>query len=202
MTTALAFLLDLPRNRAMVRLLIAVNLFGTGYGFWWYHGQLRETPPLYWPLVPDSPGSTLLFTLFLLAVDRGRRLPLLESLAYASSIKYGLWTPAVWAYYWSAGGGVTFESVHLSLSHLGMALEAAIFGRFYRPVRPWPLAALAWLVFNDYMDYVRGFHPTLPVPEAVTLIGTIAVILSVSSCIVIWIWGRGAPGRDTTIRKE
>lgn len=185
------FLRRIPVNRAMIRVLIAANLCGTVYGFWWYHEQLRETPVGYWPLVPDSPGSTLLFSLFLVAVARGRRQPLLESVAYASSLKYGLWTPVVWAHFWLVTGEASFESVHLTLSHLGMALEALLFARVYRPARPYPLVAGAWLVFNDYMDYVRGLHPTLPVPEAVGLIGWLAVALSVLAFFTVWAWGKG-----------
>lgn len=174
----------------MIGVLIAVNLFGTAYGFWWYHGQLRETPLIFWPVVPDSPGSTLLFALFLITLMRNVRKPLLAALAYMSSFKYGLWTPLVMGHMWLTTGEVTFESVHLSLSHLGMALEALLFARVHRPLRPFLPAALGWLLFNDFMDYALGLHPVLPVPEAAGTVGSLAVFLSFLSFLMF-----GLPAR-------
>lgn len=175
-----ALLWNLPYNRRLTAALLAVNLFGTGYGFYWYRDQLAATPVRYWPVVPDSPAATLLFTLFLAAHLAGRRPPYLSALAYLASIKYGLWTPAIMVHYWLTARAATFESVHLSLSHLGMALEALIFMRAAPPARLPVLAAAAWLLFNDYMDYARGFHPYLPVPGpgAVVFAGAAAVVLS------------------------
>lgn len=178
------WLWDIPRSPRWIRALAAVNLGGTAYGFWWYREQLAATPPWYWPVVPDSPTATLLIGLFLLSIlpgarwRGGRPRPLLWAAACLSSLKYGLWTPLVMAHFWFTTGTATFESVHLTLSHLGMALEAVIFLRWYRP--PWPhvAAAGAWLLFNDYMDYVRGFHPFLPVPGAEGWAGGTAVVLS------------------------
>lgn len=191
---------ELPSRRPLVGLLLAVNALGTAYGFWWYRDQLALTPPAFWPVVPDSPSATLLFTLFLAAFLRGRPPQPLAALAYLTSIKYGLWTPAVMVHFWLQAGGADFESVHLTLSHLGMALEAFLFMRAY-PARPaWAGAAAAWLLFNDYMDYVRGFHPFLPWPGpgAEVYAGGVAVALSLFALAAALAWPHkiGAGLRD------
>ncbi len=181
----LPWLWDIPRSPRWILALAAVNLGGTVYGFWWYREQLAATAPPYWPVVPDSPTATLLFGLFLLSIYPGagrregrRSSPLLWAAACCSSFKYGLWTPLVMAHFWVTTGLVTFESVHLTLSHLGMALEAVIFARYYRAGWRHVFAVTAWLLFNDYMDYVRGFHPTLPVPGAEGWAGGAALALT------------------------
>lgn len=172
-----------PHERGYISLLLAVNLLGTVYGFYWYRHQLRETSPLYWLVVPDSPTATLFFALFLATLLRrearrdepgagGERkrngsrgvASLIRGMAYLSNVKYGLWTPAVMAHYWIAAGSMDFESMHLTLSHLGMALQSVLFAPLH-PAPVWAvLAAAAWLVFNDVADYLFGFHPYLPLP--------------------------------------
>lgn len=167
-----------PYRRGCIFLLLGVDILGTAYGFYWYRHQLRETNPLYWPVVPDSPAATLFFALFLAIVLRqqawrggqegGKQLGngfggLIQGLAYLSNLKYGLWTPAIMAHYWVVTGSPDFESIHLTLSHLGMALQSFLFARAY-PAPAWALfVAGAWLLFNDVVDYVFGFHPYLPV---------------------------------------
>lgn len=188
MRGSIRWLLAVPHNRALVKLILAVNLFGTGYGFYWYRGQLASVQPAVWPVVPDSPLATLYFALLLAAILSGRGTAAIGSLAYAAGFKYGLWTPAVMSYFWVEAQTMTFESVHLTLSHLGMALEAAIFQRVYRPHPGWTLAAGAWLLFNDLVDYGLGLHPTLPMSgqegfaaAAAFLLTPAAVLLTLSA---------------------
>ncbi len=189
-TAVTGFLRDLPSRRRLTALLLGVNALGTVYGFWWYRDQLALTPVAAWPLVPDSPSSTLLFTLFLAAFLRGRPPQPLAAFAYLTSIKYGLWTPAVMVGYWLAAGTADFESVHLTLSHLGMALEALVFMRVC-PVSPaWAVLAASWLLFNDYADYGRGLHPFLPWPGLERYAGTAAVTLSLASLALAVAWPR------------
>ncbi len=178
------WLFRLPEHRAPTFLLFLVNLFGTVYGYWWYREQLAATPLRYWPVVPDSPTATLLFALFLFAHLRGGAPPLLAAFACLTSVKYGLWTPVVMAHYWITTGQATFESIHLSLSHLGMALEAWIFMRAVPPARPSALVAAGWLLFNDFMDYARGFHPHLPMAGTAVedFAAGAAVTLSLAAC--------------------
>ena len=39
--------------------IVAINLAGTAFGFWYYIPQFRLEPVLAWPVVPDSPVATL-----------------------------------------------------------------------------------------------------------------------------------------------
>lgn len=172
------WLLGIPGDRRWIAVLIVVNLGGSLYGFNWYREQLQATPLRYWPVVPDSPLSTLLFSLFLTAVYFGRRYPWLEALSGLAMIKYGLWTPLVIGQHWWVHRVVEFEDLHLFLSHLGMAVEAMLFLRFYRPGLLSGLPAVGWLVFNDYMDYFRGFHPSLPAPELVEVVKIFSIAIT------------------------
>lgn len=197
-----SWLLGMPGDRRWIAALIAINLSGSLYGFNWYREQLRSTPLLYWPVVPDSPLSTLLFSLFLVAVYFGRRYPYLEALSGLAMIKYGLWTPVVIGQHWWVHRMADFEDVHLFLSHLAMAMEAMLFLHFYRPglCRPgptrnlkglvWGLPAVGWLLFNDYMDYFRGFHPALPAPELVETVKVVSMAITglSASLYVAFLW--------------
>lgn len=180
------------------RLLFWVNLVGSAYGFWWYRNQLAATPLRYWPVVPDSPGSTLLFTLFLgLLLARGGRLgrrtgavtwlsgwpALLAAVAFASNMKYGLWTAIVLPQAGIVTGYWTFDHIHLSLSHLGMWAQGLLYLHFWRPTPVAALAAWAWLLVQDWLDYwAIHTHPTLPAEELEPSVRWIAVALSL-------IWG-------------
>jgi len=46
-----------------VWLIVAVNLAGTAFGFWYYRGQFARTPAELWVFVPDSPAATLLIAI-------------------------------------------------------------------------------------------------------------------------------------------
>lgn len=188
LSAAWRWLFRLPEDRGATFLLLLVNLFGTVYGYWWYREQLAATPLGAWPVVPDSPTATALFALFLAAVLRGREIPPLAAFAFLTSVKYGLWTPAVMAHYWLTAGQATFESIHLSLSHLGMALEAFIYMRAFPPRRASVLVAGAWLGLNDFADYALGFHPFLPVagPAAEAFAAGAAALASLLAVLAAW----------------
>lgn len=148
-------------------MLLVVNFVGSLYGFWWYRYQLQATPRWQWPLVPDSPGSTFLLMIWLALLLAGvdwRRpgMQLLSAVAFVSNMKYGLWTAVVlpeagFKYGWEP------EFVYLSLSHLGMWLEAIIFAHHYPPRLLPSLVALVYMWLQDLIDYhILMIHPTLP----------------------------------------
>lgn len=164
-------------------LLLGINSLGSLYGFWWYKNQLMETPWWQWLLVPDSPGATFLFSIWLILLLGGadwRRpgMQLLGAVAFVANMKYGLWTATVLPY-----AGITlgweFDFVHLSLSHFGMWLQAIIFARHYRPALFPATAALLFMWFQDLIDYrVWMSHPTLPAEATFLFARNMAVILS------------------------
>ncbi len=176
-----------PWRSSLVWPIILVNAAGSAYGYYWYRSQLAETPHHLWPLVPDSPLSTTLFALALLMFLAGRGPGLVAALACATTIKYGLWAVGVITHYWLLGGPVTFVEGMLWLSHLGMALEGFIFLRRAPLPGRAVLGASLWMVYNDYMDYIRGLHPYLFAPQqesfamflagGLTLLAIIALLL-------------------------
>ncbi|WP_336036426.1 DUF1405 domain-containing protein [Halobacterium yunchengense] len=145
--------------------IVAVNLAGTAFGFWYYRVQFAATPLVAWPVVPDSPVATLFIALSLAAYKLDVDADWLHALAFFGCIKLGLWTPFVqlfvngqgqlwWAMYW-----------FLVLSHLAMALEAFVIHRYARFSVGAVAVAVAWYGFNDAVDYflsvAGGPHHTL-----------------------------------------
>lgn len=194
------WLLCLPEHRWAVWVLVVVNLAGAVYGFNWYREQLLQSPKGLWPVIPDSPLAALYFGLFLLVIRFGRRWRLLEALAFLAMIKYGLWTVLVFAQYWWAHGVTSFEEVHLSLSHFSMAVEAAIFLRYYYPGTLAGIAAWLWFVLNDYMDYFRGTHPRLPDPSFLHSVSLIAFGLTLFALVAYFALGGRVEHTRTTGR--
>jgi len=78
-----------------VWVIVAINLLGTAFGFWYYRFQFRELPVEMWPFIPDSPGATLLIAVALAAWALGRSSDTLATLAFFGNVKLGLWTPYV-----------------------------------------------------------------------------------------------------------
>lgn len=183
------FFQAVARDRRWWQALFWINLAGSAYGFWWYRDQLRATPLKYWLVVPDSPGSTLLFSFFLLALltgagtvreDRARGwLGVLGAFAFVSNMKYGLWTAIVLPQAGIVTGYWTFDHVHLSLSHAGMWVQGFLYAHSFRPGLAPALAAWAWMYLQDLLDYwLLMTHPTLPEPALTGSVRWIAVALS------------------------
>ena len=193
----LQFLANIPHSRGLVLSLIVINFLGSLYGFYWYWPQLQEFPAEMWLVIFDSPLATLLFSFFLTAIYFGRRIPLLEALAFISMVKYGLWTDLVLGHFMMVTRSTPFDAVHLTLSHFSMALESFIFMRYYRPAAVWGLAAAIWFLFNDYLDYFVGTVPTLPLPEYVGLVKIIGFSLTVFAVGLFLLTKPKLPGNQT-----
>lgn len=179
----------------MIAALAAINLAGAVFGFLWYADQLAGSPRHLWPVIPDSPLAALYFGVLMLALYRGRRVHWLESLAFFGMFKYGLWTPTVLGRYMQLQGAADFESVHLSLSHLGMALAALIFVRYLDTPPRVAVPVWLWYVFNDYMDYTHGTHPFLPAGALLPLARDSAYALTAAGLVAyLLLRGSAAPG--------
>lgn len=171
-------------NRWWLAAVAGANLAGAVWGFAWYADQLAATPWLWWPLIPDSPLTAMLFGLFAWRLATGRTVAgwswsLAAWLAVLGVLKYGLWTTLGFTYYLAQGNFTpSLTEWFLYVSHIGMALE----GLLYLPAlpeRPGAAAAvLAWLGLNDLADYAWGTHPTLPRPQDVALACRAAVVLT------------------------
>ncbi|WP_290813356.1 DUF1405 domain-containing protein [Halovivax sp.] len=167
-TTAVPERDDLPRWLAPVPkrledlglglawVIVAVNLAGTAFGFWYYRFQFAGTPTVMWPFVPDSPVATLLFALAVAAWKLGRELPWLTALAFFGNIILGLWTPftlLAFLEHYAAQGIHPAMYAFLFFSHLAMVVQAFVLHRISDfPV--WAVAvALAWYGVDLLVDY-------------------------------------------------
>lgn len=183
-------ILRLPEDRRWALGLVALNLGGSLYGFQWYGAQLACTPWWQWPVVPDSPLSTLLFSVFLGFWFWGRPPALLSALATMGMLKYGAWTMFIFGQIWWAGYAVAAEDLLLFISHLGMVVEALIFLRYLKLPGRAVAAAVAWYALNDLADYGLGFRPPLPAPEFLSTVTVAAVVLTAAAGAVVWRWRR------------
>jgi uncharacterized membrane protein YpjA len=157
----LEFILDRPW--VMVA-LIAVNLSGTVYGFFWYKDQLAATPWYLWVFTPECPNQALLLAIVLSLRLLGRSYNLLNALTFLGLIKYGAWTVLILGYHELTGGSLSPLQWGLLISHVGMVIEGLIFLPLIYSTTLLALVPL-WFGFNDFLDYVVGIHPTLPGPN-------------------------------------
>jgi uncharacterized membrane protein YpjA len=157
----------------LVWLVVAVNLAGTVFGFWYYRFQLQNTALVMWPVVPDSPTVTLFMLASLVSWKLGQDRNWLHALAFVGNLKYGLWVVVVQLtindvltsgdpYYW-----------FLLVGHLGMALQAFVIHRYATFTVPAVGVAVAWFGFNDIVDYflpiVGDYHHTYFGPHLVSV---------------------------------
>ncbi|MFB6161771.1 MAG: DUF1405 domain-containing protein [Haloferacaceae archaeon] len=140
---------------SLAPLVVATNLVGTAFGFWYYRFQFAGAPPAVWPLVPDSPLATLFAALAfgLWWLDRGN--DYVAALAFLGCWKLGLWTPFVLAVFADAFLAVNSAPMYAFLfcSHLAMVVQAFVLHRV-ADFRPSAVAvAAAWYGLNDVVDY-------------------------------------------------
>ena len=171
------YLAPLPRHLENLALryawaIVAINLVGTAFGFWYYRFQLAQTPLVMWPFVPDSPAATLFVALSLTAWKLDYDIEWLHMLAFYGNIKLGLWTLFVQLVLNGPGGIATWLYWFLILSHLAMALQSFLIYRYADFSVGAVAAATVWYGFNDLVDYfaplVGEFHHTFLRAELVT----------------------------------
>ncbi|WIV68012.1 DUF1405 domain-containing protein [Natrialbaceae archaeon AArc-T1-2] len=153
-------------------LVVAINLAGTAFGFWYYRHQFAETATVMWPFVPDSPVATLLIALAIAAWKLGYEQPWLTALAFFGNIILGLWTPYTLLVFHETYTAQTHPLMYQFLfwSHLAMVVQALVLHRITDfPV--WAVAvALAWYGLDLIVDYFvpivgEPHHTTIPVPR-------------------------------------
>ncbi|WP_422448078.1 DUF1405 domain-containing protein [Thermoanaerobacterium sp. DL9XJH110] len=142
-----------------LRLLFFINFSGSLYGFYWYRYQLIQTPKTLWLFVPDSPTATALFTIALYFYIIKKPQPFFTLLACAWLIKYGLWAAIINTHYLLIGGNYTFTNFHLTLSHLGMAVEGALFINDIPLKKGYIPLMFLLMAGSDLLDYGLDIHP-------------------------------------------
>ncbi len=152
----------------LVWLIVAVNLLGTAFGFYYYGPQLSQTPPEMWVFVPDSPIATLFIALALASWKLGHPQEWLIALAFFGNIILGGWTVWVHVAFWEQFGYLHPAMRHFLIwSHAAMVLQAFVLHRIGEfPPRAVGVATL-WYAADTTVDYfvpVRGdlHHTFLP----------------------------------------
>lgn len=154
-------------------IVVAVNLAGTAFGFYYYGFQFAVEPAVMWPFVPDSPVATLFIALSVAAWKLGHSQEWLNALAFFGCIKLGAWTPYVllaffehWSYLHPAMYNFLFWS------HLAMVLQAFVIHRYADLPVGAVFVAVCWYGGNDLVDYFvplvgTPHHTLLPVQRVV-----------------------------------
>lgn len=176
---------SLLADRRFLMFLLAVNVAGTVYGYYWYKSQLLDTPPLFMAFVPDSPTASLFFVFVLIAFLKGKNWPLFEALAVITLIKYGIWAVVMNILTLNVIGYLPWQGYMLIASHGAMAVQAVLYASFYKMSLWHVLVAALWTLHNDVIDYVFFHYPKYPGLEAyVKEIGYFTFWLSIFSIIV------------------
>ncbi|MFE8695676.1 DUF1405 domain-containing protein [Cytobacillus sp. FJAT-53684] len=169
-------------NRAVMLLLLIINIAGTIYGYIWYKWQLDDTPAIFLPFVPDSPTASFFFVFVLIAFLLGKNWPLFEALAIVTLIKYGIWAVVMNLLVFEVTGELDLIALMLIFSHGAMAVQGILYAPFYR-IKTWHLVAVAiWTLHNDVIDYVFFMLPRYPILNLYTpQIGYFTFWLSIAS---------------------
>lgn len=156
----LRWIYPLLANRSILLFLLIVNIVGTIYGYYWYGWQLKETPAVFLPFVPDSPTASLFFVFVLIAFLLKGNWPLLEAFAIVTLFKYGIWAVVMNILVYFVQGELDWIGLMLIFSHFAMAVEGVLFAPFYR-FKIWHLVVAAiWTLHNDVIDYVFFMMPS------------------------------------------
>jgi len=201
------FLKD-PWQPKFLGALLIINIFGSAYGYYWYSGQLAATSVKLWLFVPDSPLSTTMFSVVLiLALLRCNNI-FFYILACTGCIKYGLWAVIIISDYWIGGGPVDYMVAMLWVSHMGMAVQGAVYLRtIISPLKKYfsapalsgvAVAGVAiWMFLNDFLDYSLGIYPYLYLQRQEGLAAFSAVFLSaILAVLLVYVRSAEVPNRD------
>ncbi|WP_176759213.1 DUF1405 domain-containing protein [Pelagirhabdus alkalitolerans] len=149
----------LLKQRSFLIVLFIINLLGTIYGFIWYGPQLRDTPAIFLPFVPDSPTASLFFTIFLAFFIFGKHVPYIEALAVMTLFKYGVWAVVMNVLTYFQLGQLSFDAYMLIFSHGAMAVQGLLYAPFYKIQKRHIVVAGLWTLHNDFVDYIFGVMP-------------------------------------------
>lgn len=146
-------------SKSFLVLLFIINLAGTIYGYIWYGWQLAITKPIFLIFVPDSPTASLFFTIAIGGWLVGKNFKFVEALAFITLIKYGVWAVMMNLLTLAEVGSIGPLGWMLVFSHGAMAVQALLYGNFYRFSTVHIVVAAVWTLHNDVIDYVFGQMP-------------------------------------------
>lgn len=177
-----------------VWVIVAINLVGTAFGFYYYRFQFRQIDATWWAFVPDSPAATLLVAIALAAWAVGRPNDYLSALAFVGNVKLGLWTPYVLVAF--APGFLELNPVPMYLflffSHLGMVVQAFVLHRIAAFRLRTVAVAAAWYTVDLLFDYFvppggQVTHTALPYAGSTPWFTTTVLQVAAAGAVVLTI---------------
>ena len=196
-----------------VWVIVAINLAGTAFGFWYYRFQFARVPAEMWLFVPDSPLATLLIALALASWAVGKPNDYLAALAFFGNVKLGLWTPYVLVAFapgFLAGTSTPMYAFLLG-SHLAMVVQAFVLHRMTDFPMKAVAVAVAWYTVDLLMDYfvpVIGDVTHTPLPYAghepwfTTTVLQVAAAGAVTLTVIPTVWMLGTRVATLRLRAE
>ncbi|MGM8213963.1 DUF1405 domain-containing protein [Bacillaceae bacterium W0354] len=174
-------------DRKFLILLFIINFFGTIYGYIWYESQLKDTPIIFLPFVPDSPTASLFFVIVLLGFLLNKHFKYFEALAMLTLFKYGIWAVVMNVLTFMKGAPVTEDALMLIISHGAMAIQGILYAPFYKIEMKHLIFAAIWTLHNDVIDYVFGMMPRYhTLSEYMNEIGYFTFWLSILSIYLVY----------------
>jgi len=174
-------------HRQFLILLFIVNLLGTIYGYIWYESQLKITPLVFIPFVPDSPTASLFFTIFLFFFIFNKNVPYIEALAVTTLFKYGIWAVIMNIFTLIVNGSLDWQGYMLIASHGAMAVQGLLYIPYYQIKLKHLTVAGIVLLHNDIIDYVFGMMPIYSsLTDYMKEIGYFTFWLSILTIIIIY----------------
>ena len=174
--------------------IVAINLLGTAFGFYYYGFQFSRTPVEMWLFVPDSPVATLFIALALATWKLGHPREWLIALAFFGNIILGGWTVWVHLAFWAE-----FSYLHPAMrqfliwSHAAMVLQAFVLHRIGEFSPGAVAVATAWYALDTTVDYfvpVRGdlHHTFLPAArEETAFLGATALNTAAAGAVLLFV---------------
>ncbi len=165
-------------------LVVFINFGGVIYGWYYYEYQLLSSPIYLWIFIADCPNAALMVAIALILMLKNRKNDFVSFFASCNALKYGIWTCFVILlycdYFLSPERRLLYSCMFVS--HALLALEAI------------PLAytvefdqscfmVLLWLLLNDFMDYVVGTHPYMPLSKLKLVAGFTVFLSFFSFCV-------------------
>lgn len=146
-------------NRAVLIILLLCNLLGTMYGYIWYVPQLSQSHWIYWLFIPDSPTASLFLTISIFLMLLHKKNSLLDSLAFITLIKYGIWAVIMNLFMFIHDQTIYLPGIMLIMSHGIMAIQAFLFLPRFKFTCLSLTLSVVWVFHNDVIDYVFHQYP-------------------------------------------
>jgi len=196
--------------------LLAINALGVLIGLNFYLPQMAANSLFLWPLIIDSPlalfwlAASLLTLVPVASIDDypfSQTLALINTLAFASAVKYGVWTAITLNLFFSQYFPDLWGYFGILVTHLVMVFEAFLLPYYAKTSRLALGVTAVWLFANDVADYGFGLYPHLRVAGPGPLVWITPVLTLVSLGLAAYCMdlpgsaaGRANPSADPNAR--